>query len=312
MDDNYSSIQREREDRDFTVLNNQLIRDKNISPRTRWFISYCLSFPENWKISVPYFIKDQNISKDIMYSMIDEAIEAGYIRRETKVLGGLKRYRYFVASSPKFKKCLPCPEKPDTEKPDPVNPDTNKERISSYEEIKKKDLTNVPRPSAAEKREVKFKELPKRAEEIAAYLLEKRKTLYPKLKDPRLKDWAIEIDRMERLDGRQWDEIERTIDWAYEDSFWVKVILSASNLREHYDRILVKRSQVQNKGQNKNANRASSYELLSALKNSDKKDWILITADKIINKKTKEEFSFEMHPQEFVLKVSQSFGVKKA
>lgn len=64
---------------------------------------------------------------------------------------------------------------------------------------------------------------------------------YPNNVGARKKDcverWAKDIDKMNRLDGRSWQEIENAIDWAMNDTFWQKNIWSGANLRKHYDRL---------------------------------------------------------------------------
>jgi hypothetical protein len=125
-----NTIQRCPHDKEnpYAQINRELIRNKNLSPRCRWFIIFCLSFDTTWNISIPHYMKDQEISKDIMYAMLNEAIEAGYMKREEFFEGGLKRYKYFVSETPKFKKCLPCPDFPDVVFPDPENPHSTKEQ----------------------------------------------------------------------------------------------------------------------------------------------------------------------------------------
>lgn len=49
--------------------------------------------------------------------------------------------------------------------------------------------------------------------------------------------WAKDIEKMNRIDGRNWDDIEKSIDWAMSDPFWQKNIWSGANLRKHYDRL---------------------------------------------------------------------------
>lgn len=119
----------------FAAIPNNLLRDSSISPRCRWFICYLLSHSGRWHISIPYVRENQKVSKDVMYKIIDEAIESGYVKRESWLDKGLKKYKYFVSRKPKFKKCFLCPENPDTE-----NKDTIEEQLlentnsSSYEE----------------------------------------------------------------------------------------------------------------------------------------------------------------------------------
>ena len=49
--------------------------------------------------------------------------------------------------------------------------------------------------------------------------------------------WAKDIEKMHRLDGRSWENIEKAIDWAMNNTFWQKNIWSGANLRKHYDRL---------------------------------------------------------------------------
>lgn len=49
--------------------------------------------------------------------------------------------------------------------------------------------------------------------------------------------WAEDIDKMHRIDGRNWRQIAGAIDWSQRDDFWHQNILSGANLRKHYDRI---------------------------------------------------------------------------
>jgi hypothetical protein len=54
--------------------------------------------------------------------------------------------------------------------------------------------------------------------------------------------WAIDIDRMLRLDRRSISEAEQLICWCQSDPFWQANILSGSKLREQYDRLLLQMS----------------------------------------------------------------------
>ncbi len=67
---------------------------------------------------------------------------------------------------------------------------------------------------------------------IAAYLLGKIMELDSKARQPNLQLWAMDIDKMIRLDNRTPAEVKDLIDFSHGDSFWRKNILSASKLRE--------------------------------------------------------------------------------
>lgn len=49
--------------------------------------------------------------------------------------------------------------------------------------------------------------------------------------------WAIDIDKMIRIDKRDVKSIKNAILWALNDSFWQKNIWSGKKLREHYDKL---------------------------------------------------------------------------
>lgn len=50
-----------------------------------------------------------------------------------------------------------------------------------------------------------------------------------------LENWSKDIDRLHRIDGRSWEEIEKAIVWSQENSFWRTNILSGAKLREKID-----------------------------------------------------------------------------
>jgi phage replication O-like protein O len=76
-----------------------------------------------------------------------------------------------------------------------------------------------------------------------AELLKKRiLTNNPKAKvtDAQLQKWALEAERMTRLDGRTEAEVRELIEWSQGDSFWKSNILSMAKLREKFDQLYLK------------------------------------------------------------------------
>lgn len=65
-----------------------------------------------------------------------------------------------------------------------------------------------------------------------------------KTKDPKaqcnMPRWAVEMERIIRLDKRTAEEIEAVILWAHADNFWSSVILSPRKLRERFTQIVAK------------------------------------------------------------------------
>ncbi len=81
----------------------------------------------------------------------------------------------------------------------------------------------------------------KESQECAIKLRDKILAIYPNNVGARKKDcvdrWSKDIEKMNRLDGRSWDDICKAIDYAMDDPFWQKNIWSGANLRKHYDRL---------------------------------------------------------------------------
>lgn len=152
------------EENPYTQVLNALIRNKEISPNCRMIIIFLLSNKNNWVIRIPQLINEfkDHIGKDLMYKIINEAIEAGYIKREEYTKNNLKRYKYKLSEKPKFKKCFRHPDSQDTEAQYTENTDS-KERTSIIKNIEKKqqhaalaaavfsDLSNEKKPISQDK-----------------------------------------------------------------------------------------------------------------------------------------------------------------
>lgn len=50
--------------------------------------------------------------------------------------------------------------------------------------------------------------------------------------------WAPDIDKLHRIDGREWGQIEKVIVWCQADSFWQPNIRSGKKLREKFATLL--------------------------------------------------------------------------
>ena len=61
-----------------------------------------------------------------------------------------------------------------------------------------------------------------------------------KAKEPNLKDWAIHIDRLIRIDQRTPQEIETIMRWSQKDDFWQNNILSTEKLRKQFIQLNLK------------------------------------------------------------------------
>jgi hypothetical protein len=139
----------------YVMVSRDLIRDNSLSPECRLMLIYLLSMDgKKWKINpkqlVLYFKPHWGRNK--VYEWIDQAIEAGYMKKE--VTANIKhpnlrgKIKYYVSESAKFKKCFRHPEIQDAEDGDPVNRDyKNNNHTSSDEEVLNKESSSSRKQS---------------------------------------------------------------------------------------------------------------------------------------------------------------------
>lgn len=66
----------------FTVLSNELLRDNSLTWEARGLLAYLLSQSESWEVSVKHLVNQSpKASRDKVYRIINELVEAGYILR---------------------------------------------------------------------------------------------------------------------------------------------------------------------------------------------------------------------------------------
>jgi hypothetical protein len=53
-------------------------------------------------------------------------------------------------------------------------------------------------------------------------------------RQPDLEKWAVAINQLHRIDGIEYDVIERVLEWSQRDRFWRVNILSGAKLREKF------------------------------------------------------------------------------
>ncbi len=123
------------EENPYTQILNSLIRDSSLSPDCRWLLIYLLSNSKNWKISIGQIVNHlknhKGYARDSVYKLINEAINAGYMKREQSCKGKFGKVKYFLSERPKFKKCLPHTGLPEAESPLPVESEHKKELVLS-------------------------------------------------------------------------------------------------------------------------------------------------------------------------------------
>jgi|9_EtaG_2_1085328.scaffolds.fasta_scaffold07520_5 hypothetical protein len=109
----------------FTILDNNIFNNKDLSYESLGLLCQMLSLPSDWKYYQSHLMKlHKNVGRDKMRRMIKELEECGYLKRVQgrSDSGKFADIDYTVSRTPKYKKSTPMTENPTTVKPTTVNP----------------------------------------------------------------------------------------------------------------------------------------------------------------------------------------------
>lgn len=89
----------------FTIIPNDIIRNKSISDRARFIFCYMASMPDDWKFYQGAMAKELGYTKDTLRKYIEELLETGYLHREQRrEIGKFDSYDYTLNYIPSGKK----------------------------------------------------------------------------------------------------------------------------------------------------------------------------------------------------------------
>lgn len=176
------------EENPYVTLNVNVLRDKNISPECSWLICYLLTNKEGWKINRRQVINHLQGRKgrDSTHNIFAEAMEAGYMKRVDILVknpkgGTLRRCKYYLSETPKFKKILLHTENQEPGNQSPENKD-DKVIPSPSSIISKNPPLSSPPKKAFVKKSAEKKSLRSEEEEISIFKILEDTQLSPKEK----------------------------------------------------------------------------------------------------------------------------------
>jgi hypothetical protein len=122
----------------FTIIPNDIIRNKSISDRARFIFCYMASMPDDWKFYQGVMAKELGYTKDTLRKYIEELLETGYLDREQRrEVGKFDSYDYTLNFSP-------CTKKADTVKyRDGKNPTREKSSLINKDLEQRKTIINI-------------------------------------------------------------------------------------------------------------------------------------------------------------------------
>lgn len=134
--------------KDYTVISNVFLRDKNLSLKAKGLLALIMSLPCDWDFSGQGIVSIVKEGESAIYSTIDELISFGYCKRERLTeKGRFAGYEYTFAEAPFVEK--PFVENPKTDLPKMENREQLNKEESNKEESNKeeRDLQASPTPT---------------------------------------------------------------------------------------------------------------------------------------------------------------------
>jgi len=122
----------------FTIIPNDIIRNKNLSDRARFLFCYMASMPDEWKFYQGVMAKELGYTKDTLRKYLDELIETGYLQKEERrIKGKFDSFFYTINFTP-------CMEKADTVKTrNGKNPPREKSSLINKDLEQRKTIINI-------------------------------------------------------------------------------------------------------------------------------------------------------------------------
>ena len=120
--------------RGFTLLPNQLLRDKSLSLTAKGLFAMMASYPEDWEYSVRGLAADVGCGRDMIRSALQNLEKSGYLlRAQAHTKSGKFAGNMFVLYDEKISPLpgFPAPGNPLPENPTQQNKDITKERITN-------------------------------------------------------------------------------------------------------------------------------------------------------------------------------------
>lgn len=218
----------------WTATPNAIINNKKITAKAKGIWTYLASKPTGWQFSSERIAEDFADGRDSIRAGLRELEAIGLLKRITaNADAGKFETRYEIRTRTDDGKSgdgKSADGKPDAGKAGDIIIKNNKQRNSN------KEITNI---MSAPAKPAPTRQIPKEAYQLADRLY---KWIIKNKPDRKIQTgwrdrWAEDIDKMHRIDGREWRRIAGAIDWSQRDDFWHQNILSGANLRKHYDRI---------------------------------------------------------------------------
>lgn len=223
----------------FTQIDNSLLNNPKLSAKAKGIYCYLYSKPEGWQFATDRIARDFADGVKSINSGLQELETEGYLQRERLSNGRVE----YILKSPMSQTDMGVPEPHVPNGIRPKRHSAQTDMVSNTDSNSNKDSNSNTKvgdvsPTTAPEKEKPPKYSPEDMR-LAKLLADLIKNNYPdwELKG-NIETWAEHVEKLHRIDGKEYSKIEYTIRWCQNDSFWRKNILSTSKLREKYNNLI--------------------------------------------------------------------------
>lgn len=197
----------------YTIIANDILRDRSLSFRARGILACILSRPDNWRTDAESLSRESKEGRTAILTALKELEVAGYLQR--------KKYQnekgHWVSESLVFDK----PQDPTYGNPTSGNPTSGNPTL--LEEPYKKEIEEV---------NIYTSDSERLCELLADSILGNGFT-----RPTVTSGWHRDMERLLRIDKREVWQVEKAIVWVAQHDFWSLNIRSPHKLREHFERL---------------------------------------------------------------------------
>jgi len=212
----------------FTIIGNAVLRDENLSFRARGVLACILSRPDNWKTTAESLARESKEGRSAILTVLKELEQVGYMtRRKYRNEKGQWVWESYVFDTVQKKLIEPESNNPSTDNPTSGEPSTEIQTLIEEPYKKKRKEERTTRTYGDEVISLC---------NLLADLIEANGIKRPTVSS----NWHQDMERLNRIDGYSYEQIERTIRWVQQDSFWRSNVLSPAKLRKQFGALQLK------------------------------------------------------------------------
>lgn len=157
----------------FTIIDNGIFEDKELSLDEVGFLCKILYLPEGWHFNIEGIASSLKEGRDYVYSIINRLIEHGYCKRTQDRVSKTGRFKSYDYTFYEVKNGLGCASAPLTASPDTASPDTESPYTAKPTLISTKENKVLKESSTERGKDARARFTPPTQSDVKGYFVDK-------------------------------------------------------------------------------------------------------------------------------------------